>query len=360
MLSLLHSPAIEYVSQLGRFILSPILSGPLLFAIVYAPDAASNVLTVFANKLPEHVATTLNLSTSKAALQILFGFSIVRSINQALNSMAHNAWRLRPARNWDWPSEIAVVTGGSSGIGLRMVQRLAELGVRVAVFDIQGLPKELQENRRIKYYYCDVTTAESVVEAAEAVRREMGHPSILINNAGITQPTPILKTPESFLRRIMGVNLMSLWFTTQQFLPRMIQLNKGHIVTVASVASFVALTTGADYSATKAGALSFHETLASEIKHIYKSPNILTTVVHPNFVRTPLVEGFADRLERSGVQFLTADQVANEVVAQIQSRQGGQLIIPQSASSISGIRGWPAWLQEVLRDTIGRGAARDR
>jgi NAD(P)-dependent dehydrogenase (short-subunit alcohol dehydrogenase family) len=232
------------------------------------------------------------------------------------------------------------------------------MGIRVAVFDVQDLPKELQADSRVHFYRCDVTTVESVAEAADAVRRELGHPTILINNAGITSPMPILKMSESFLRKIMGVNLMSLWFTTQQFLPRMIQLDKGHIITVASIASFVALATGADYSATKAGALSFHESLASEIKHFYKAPNVLTTVVHPNFVRTPLVEGFVDRLERGGVRLLTADDISKEVVAQIKRRRGGQLIVPKSVSVISGIRGWPTWLQEVIRDAIGKTAGR--
>ena len=147
---------------------------------------------------------------------------------------------------------------------------------------------------------------------------------------------------------------MSLWFTTQQFLPRMIQMNKGHVVTVASLASFVALATGADYSATKAGALAFHEALACELKHYYKAPNILTTVVHPNFVSTPLVEDFADQLKRGGVRMLTADDIAREVVRQLESRRGGQLIIPKSTAGVAGIRGWPTWLQEVLRDTVAK------
>lgn len=134
----------------------------------------------------------------------------------------------------------------------------------------------------------------------------------------------------------------------------MIQTNNGHVITVASIASFVTLPTGADYSASKSGALALHESLACELKHYYKAPNVLTRVVHPNFVRTPLLEESSDYLERSGVRMLTAEQVAGPVVAQLESRRGGQLIIPRSASSTSGIRGWPTWLQELLRDILGR------
>lgn len=292
------------------------------------------------------------------ALGVLFALGVLGTLNQALNTMASNSWRMGAATSWDWENEIAVVTGGSSGIGKSIVERLVALGVRVVVLDIQNLPKDMQGHARIRFFHCDVTSSDSVAAAADAVRRELGHPSILVNNAGISQPTPILQTQEKFLRRILGVNLMSLWFTTQQFLPNIIQVDKGHIVTVASLGSFVAMAKAADYSATKAGALAFHETLASEIKHLYKSPNVLTTVVHPNFVRTPLIEKYAGRLERAGVRFLTSDRVADEVVGQIKSRRGGQLVIPRSATVVSGIRGWPTWMQELLRDWSAKGAVK--
>jgi NAD(P)-dependent dehydrogenase (short-subunit alcohol dehydrogenase family) len=254
---------------------------------------------------------------------------------------------------WDWPTEIAVVTGASSGIGKDIAQKLANLGVQVAILDIQQPPKDVESHQNISFYHCDVTSTESIAAAAERIQNELGHPTILINNAGITLPTPILKLPESFLRKIVGVNLMSLWFTTQAFLPHMIQMNKGHIITIASMASFIALPRGADYSATKAGALAFHESLACEIKHFYKSPNILTTVVHPNFVSTPLITDLEQELKSAGMPILSSQYVAEQVVSQVKCGRGGQLIIG-APSLITGIRGWPTWLQESLRDVLGR------
>ncbi|KAL2019088.1 hypothetical protein VTK56DRAFT_10119 [Thermocarpiscus australiensis] len=361
MASVLYSPAVDVVASVGRMVLSPLLSGPVLLSVTYCPDAVRQVVSSVAKALPEQIAallTSLPDPPAVTALRLLVVLGLFRTANRVLNTLASNSWRLGAAKGWNWPNEIAVVTGGSSGIGKGIVERLAGLGMRVAVFDIQDLPKEMQGNARIRLFHCDVTSSESVAAAAEAVRRDLGHPSILVNNAGIARPMPILKTAEEFLRRIFGVNLMSLWFTTQQFLPRMIQLNKGHIVTVASIASFVALATAADYSATKAGALAFHEALAAEIKHQYKAPNVLTSVVHPNFVKTPLLDGFSGRLERAGVRMLTSDRVADEVVAQIKSKRGGQLVIPSSATAVSGIRGWPTWLQELLRDAVARGAVK--
>ncbi|KAK4251303.1 hypothetical protein C7999DRAFT_28034 [Corynascus novoguineensis] len=361
MASILYSPVIDLLDSAVRMVLSPLLTGPILLSFTYLPDTVRHVLATVAQHLPEQLAsslTSLPHANAITALRVLVGLGVVRTVNRVLNTMAANSWRLTAAPGWDWPNEIAVVTGGSSGIGKGIVERLAGLGVRVAVLDIQELPKELQGNPRIRFFRCDVTSSESVATAADAVRKEFGHPSILVNNAGIARTAPILKADEAFLRRILGVNLMSMWFTTQQFLPRMVQVNKGHIITVASIASFVALATAADYSATKAGALAFHESLASEIKHQYKARNVLTSVVHPNFVRTPLIQDFSARLESAGVRLLTSDQIADEVFAQIKSRRGGQLVIPSSATGVSGIRGWPTWLQELLRDGVAAGAVK--
>jgi short-subunit dehydrogenase len=231
-------------------------------------------------------------------------------------------------------------------------------GLNVAVLDIQDLPKSLQNEPRVRFYRCDVTNSESVAAAADAVRKELGHPSILINNAGIVTDSTILDTSEAFLRKIFGVNLLALWLTTQQFLPNMIQQNKGHVVTVASMASFVSLTTAADYSATKAGALAFHESLTAELRHCYKAPNVLTTVVHPNFVRTPLIEHLADRLERSGVNMLTSEHVAEDILAGLCSNKGGQLVVPKHMSRVTSFRAWPAWMQHGVRDILGHRASK--
>ena len=348
-----------------KALVSPLLSGSTLLALTYSPDVVQNALIIAASRLPTALRpfavaswlASLDFAKLRTAALVWFILSAVRRLNRLLNRAASNSWRLTVAPGWDWPKEIAVITGGSSGIGKSTVEALVSHGIRVAILDVQPPPKILLADSRIRHYSCDVTSSESIAAAANAIRGELGHPTVLINNAGLTRPTPILQLPESFLRKIFGVNAMANWLTTQQFLPHMIERNKGHVVTVASVASFVALTGAADYSATKAAALAFHESLGSEMKHYYKAPNVLTTVVHPNFVRTPLVEDFADHLEQQGIRLMTSEHVAEQIVGRILSRRGGQLIIPESSGLTSGMRGWPTWVQELLRDRVGRSSA---
>ncbi|KAI3396661.1 hypothetical protein diail_11838 [Diaporthe ilicicola] len=231
----------------------------LLAALLYAP--ASLVERYMGADFAQNIFPRL----VQPILKALIGLGIARTINRALNSLATNNWRVSsspPAGIWNWPKEIAVVTGGCSGIGLALVEGLSARGVRVAVLDVNDPPPAVKSNPQVTYFRCDVTSLQQVVDTADAVRKTMGgDPTILVNNAGIARFNSVLDIPEQSLRQVLGVNLMALWFTTQQFLPAMINGNKGHIVTVASLASFIALPMSIEYSATKAGALAFHEGL---------------------------------------------------------------------------------------------------
>jgi NAD(P)-dependent dehydrogenase (short-subunit alcohol dehydrogenase family) len=347
----MESAPVRGLQSLSAAVQSPYFTGPLLAALLYAPDNIKQ-------QVLQHLPASFNMDVAQKVLQVLLGLGALKALNQGLSSMAANSWRVAAAKGWDWPREIAVVTGGCSGIGYCIVKRLVARKVKVAILDIQSLPQDFAANPLVRFYKCDITSPESVAKAADAVRKDLGHPSILINNAGITRPLPILEMPQDFLQKIFDVNCLSHWTLVQQFLPNMIKVNKGHVMTIASLASFIALPKGADYSATKAAALSFHESLAIELKHIYKADSVLTSVAHPNFVRTPLVKDFGSQLEQGGIRLLTADGVAGIITDQIFRKRGAQLIIPEKQSVISGIRGWPTWLQVILRDQLGANASK--
>ena len=352
-LGIAQSRPVAALRYINECLLSPAVSAPLLLAFLAAPDA---IRDRYLTRLT--LPSSLDINVAKLALQVLLGVGVVRFLNLTLNSMANNAWRVGPAKGWDWLKEVAVVTGGCSGIGLATVQRLSKRGVKVAVLDIQALPKGLQSDPNIRWYKCDATSPASVSEAAAAVRLELGHPSILVNNAGITRPLPILDMPQDFLRKIFEINSMCHWTMVQEFMPHMIKVNKGHIVTVASIASFVAIGGAADYSATKAAALAFHESLSSEIRQIYKADGVLTTVVHPNFVQTPLVADFQNHIEDGGLKLITGDHVAKDLTDQVFARRGAQVVVPSKDSRISSMRAWPMWLQVLIRDFVAKRSAK--
>ncbi|ROW00436.1 hypothetical protein VPNG_07974 [Cytospora leucostoma] len=321
----------------------------LLAALLYAPqEVLEKLLRTDSTK-----ATFFRVA--RPILKVLIGLGITRTLNRALNSLATNNWRISsspPNKTWDWPNEIAVVTGGCSGIGLALVQGLTAKGVRVAVLDIVGPPPALESNSRAVYFMCDITSLQELERTAEAVRKSFGgDPSILVNNAGIARVNSIFDISEENLRQSLGVNLIALWFTAKQFLPAMIKADKGHVITVASLASFIVLPPSIEYSVTKAGALVFHEGLTSEIKYLHKARGVKTTIVHPDFVRTPMTQQYAERI---GENMLTIGDVSGPVLAQIFSGRGGQLVLPPSSGIIAGLRGWPNWIQESVRDGFAK------
>jgi len=206
----------------------------------------------------------------------------------------------------------------------------------------------------IYHYSCDVTDPDAVASTTEEIQSKFGFVSILINNAGIGTIDAIVDTSPTALQKIFGVNILSHFYLCKAFLPEMAARNKGHIISIASTASFITVPGMADYCATKAGVLAFHETLNLEIKQKHKSPDVITTVVHPNWTRTPLTEQHRAHLEKNQGPLLTADEVAEAIVQQIWSCRGGQLILPKWVRPVSTIRSWPNWMQEALRDLMGR------
>ncbi|KAL6709002.1 hypothetical protein ACN47E_002129 [Coniothyrium glycines] len=274
--------------------------------------------------------------------------------NAILNRLAANRWSLTSDKaRWDWKNEVAVVTGGSGGIGACVVQQLVAHGIRVAVLDVVPLSESFTQAERklIHYYKCDITSRDAIHEAGEAIRSDLSSPSILINNAGIGNAYTILDIPQESLKKMIDINLVSHWSTVQEFLPDMIAMKKGHIMTVASLASFVVLAGAVDYACTKAAVLAFHEGLTQELKHRYKCPDVKTTIVHPNWTKSAITShpSLQAGLKAVGAKMLETEDVARAMTDQILAARSGQLILGPGLSS--RVRAMPLWIQELVRDS---------
>jgi all-trans-retinol dehydrogenase (NAD+) len=258
---------LEYLCRpLTATLLQPILTGAALYASIRYPAHTEKVVFgVFGG--------AVSSSRLIKSLKYLLAFGTIYRLNRWSNRLAVN--NFTSDSKWNWEKEIVVVTGGSSGIGALMVQQFAKRNITVIALDIRPPAAGLPSNA--KFYKVDVSSFEEIHETAEKIREEVGDPTVLINNAGIALGNTILDESEENIRRVFDVNIISHFGLIKEFLPYMVQRDHGHIVTVASMASFMVNASNIDYACTKVAALALHEGLNLELQHIYKAKRVRTT-----------------------------------------------------------------------------------
>lgn len=258
---------LEYLARpFQATLLQPILTGGLLLASFQRPQQANSIISSVTKGYISKVA-------ADRAVKVLFTAGILRFLNKYLTKLALN--NAVSDRSWDWQKEIVLVTGGCSGIGELMVRKLSERNVKIVIYDVAEPKTALPPNTT--FYKVDITNSEAVHEAAEKTRKEVGHPTVLVNNAGVGFPKPILDTPESQIRATFNVNNVAHFLLVREFLPEMIKHNHGHVVTIASMASFMVAASNVSYSCSKVAALAFHEGLSVELRTRYKAKKVRTT-----------------------------------------------------------------------------------
>ena len=192
----------------------------------------------------------------------------------------------------DLAGKVAVVVGGSSGIGRVLALGLAQGGADVVQSArrmelVNSLADEIDKvGRRTLRVACDVQDRGSLDKLLAACVAEFGKVDILVNAAGITKKAPTVDYPEEDWKRIVDTNLTGAFRTCQVFGKHMIERKYGRIINIASMGSFLGMLEVAAYSASKSGVASLTQSLAVEwAKH-----NICVNAIAPGYFRTPLSE----------------------------------------------------------------------
>lgn len=238
--------------------------------------------------------------------------------------------------------QIALVTGGSQGIGRATALALAECGADVAVMarsldKCEAVAEEIRAlGRRSLAVRADLAVAEEIEAAVARVAAELGPINILVNNAAITRDGLMLRMKREDWDAVIATNMTGVFLTTQEVLPMMTKARRGRIINLTSVVAQAGNAGQVNYISAKAGIIGFTKAVARE----YAARNITVNAVAPGYIETPMTAVLSDAareamlnqipLKRPGadrdvacaVAFLASDE-AGYITGQVLNVNGG-------------------------------------
>ena len=192
---------------------------------------------------------------------------------------------------YDLNNRVAVVTGGAQGFGLAITERFIEAGAKVIIWDIEekaaknAIEKINSEN--VSYQIVDVTNFETVNKNLSDVEKNFGKIDIFINNAGIAgMNTTVADYPLDEWKKVMNLNLNSVFYCCKAVVPFMTRNNYGRIVNIASIAGKEGNPNASAYSTSKAGVIGLTKSLGKELAQ----KNIAVNCVTPAAAKTRIFD----------------------------------------------------------------------
>lgn len=216
------------------------------------------------------------------------------------------------------PDSIAVVTGAGSGIGRAVALGLAASGLQVAAADLdaQGAAATADEHTNIAAYPVDVADPDQVNGLRDAVRRDLGVTTVLVNAAGWDLTEQFVNTDVDFARRVVDINYLGQVWTCRTFLPEMIEAGDGgKVVNIASDAGRVGSSGETIYAGAKGGVIALTKSIAREVARY----GINANCVCPGPTDTPLFNAQPEPLKQALIKAIPFRRLArpDEVAAAV-------------------------------------------
>ncbi|XP_054723211.1 17-beta-hydroxysteroid dehydrogenase 13-like [Uloborus diversus] len=219
--------------------------------------------------------------------------------------------------------EIVLITGAGRGLGKELALKFIEEDAIVVLWDIDGKSAFATRDEirslggKAHAYICDVTNEKEVQRIGRTVQEEVGDVTILVNNAGILQNVLFMELDSGKIRKTLEVNLLSHFWTIRFFLPRMLELEKGHIAAISSASGLISWLYLADYTASKFGILGLMEVLEEEMRLLGKEDKIHFTTACPFTIDTGMNHSPTSRMQCL-CPILDVKKTAADIVTAIQ------------------------------------------
>ena len=205
--------------------------------------------------------------------------------------------------------QVAIVTGGTRGIGKGICEVFCREGATVALWDVldgtETVNEIKQNGGKIFFQKVDVTDQNSVNNAIDEIIKEHGKIEILINNAGIIRDRSFLKMSEEEWDSVMNVNLKSLYVVTRAVIPHMKENEYGRIVSASSINGTAGAFGQTNYCATKAGISGFTRALCKEVGRF----GITANAVAPGFIQSAMTDSMPEEVINAGIKMIPVGRI---------------------------------------------------
>ena len=200
-------------------------------------------------------------------------------------------------------NKVALITGGSRGIGEKIAEKFATEGYNLVINyvsnieNVEELEARIQGNATIEilFFQADVTSFESCENMINKAIEKFGHIDVVVNNAGITKDGLLMRMKEQDFDKVINVNLKGTYNVTKNAIPHMMKQKYGRIVNISSVVGVSGNAGQANYAASKAGIIGFTKSVAKELA----SRNILANCVAPGFIKKDMTDVLSDSVKES-------------------------------------------------------------
>ncbi|MFI5145296.1 MAG: 3-oxoacyl-ACP reductase FabG [Ignavibacteria bacterium] len=196
-------------------------------------------------------------------------------------------------------NKVVLVTGGSRGLGRAIAEKFASNGAKVAITYKAKVDPRYFDSRKIKYFQCDSSKSEDVISTVEKVIREFGTIDVLVNNAGITKDTLIMRMSEQDWDNVINTNLKGCFLFCREAVKEMVKNQKGKIINISSIVAAAGNPGQSNYVASKAGMIGLTKSLAKELS----AYDVQVNAVAPGFVETDMTAKLTEEQRQAILNF---------------------------------------------------------
>jgi 3-oxoacyl-[acyl-carrier protein] reductase len=209
---------------------------------------------------------------------------------------------------------LAVVTGGTRGLGLAIVDGFLELGVDVVALHRQARA-ESPARSGLRFVQCDVRDFGAVKDATSALEKEYGQVHYLVNNAGVCRDASLFRMEPEHWREVLDTNLTGAFNLCRNVVLKMMKRGFGRIINISSVSGILGSAGQSNYAASKAGLIAFTKSVAREVATM----GVTCNAIAPGYIESDMTSSLPDKVKERARGMIPAGRFgqANEVVSAV-------------------------------------------